>query len=177
MFGQGDLNLLGAHLTTLSAIILAYIFIASIEEISKHLSLYADMGTADISRSRLLVAASLGALGFVFLENCFYTFSYLATEGIFSSGFLGTLASRSIVSLLLHVFATVVLTLGFIKFVDQTPTQAWPSYIGYFTLAIAIHALFNVSLTYGKTGIIFLYAIIGYFVFTAIFFKPKPEEA
>ncbi len=78
-FGTGELSLLGAELRTLSAIIVAYVFIASIEESSKHLSLYASLRPHHLSSSNLLVASVFGALGFVFLENCFYTLSYVSS--------------------------------------------------------------------------------------------------
>jgi hypothetical protein len=36
--------------------------------------------------------------------------------------------------------------------------------------------MFNISLSYGKAGIIALYAFVGYFFFTKVFFDERSES-
>lgn len=42
-------------------------------------------------------------------------------------------------------------------------------------IAVALHAVFDVTVSYGKTGIVFLYAVIAYAVMTRAFYKPEAE--
>lgn len=100
---------------TLSGIIVAYVFIATLEESMKHLSLYGSV-KPELDRRDILLFAVYSALGFVFLENIIYL-SHIGESAGFGGTFFGTLFSRSVVSLLLHIFASLILALGFTKYV------------------------------------------------------------
>ena len=108
-FGSGSLTIQGAVFSTFSGIAIVYIFIASLEEALKHLSTYATITPNDTSERDIILFSIYGALGFVFLENILYITGIASTHGIASSSYIGTLISRSIISLLLHVFAALIL--------------------------------------------------------------------
>lgn len=38
---------------------------------------------------------------------------------------------------------------------------------------MALHAVFDVTVSYGKTGIVFLYAVIAYVLMTRAFYKEE----
>jgi RsiW-degrading membrane proteinase PrsW (M82 family) len=80
----------------------------------KHLALFGSVGIA-LDRKDILLFATYSALGFVFLENIIYLSNIGETSG-FGGAYFGTWFSRSIVSLLLHIFASLILALGFIQF-------------------------------------------------------------
>jgi len=175
VFGKGDLTIQGNVFVTFSSIILVYVFVALLEETMKHVSLYGSIN-ALFERKDILLFAVYSALGFVFLENIVYL-SHIGENSGFGSSFFGTLASRSIVSLLLHVFASLILALGFIKYSKLGGFPAMIAFVQGLLGAVFVHALFNVSLTYGKSGIIMLYIFIGYFFFTKVFLDERKPDA
>lgn len=174
VFGRGELTIQGNVFMTLSSIILVYVFVALLEETMKHVSLYGSI-SALFERKDILLFAVYSALGFVFLENIVYL-SGIGENSGFGSSFFGTLASRSIVSLLLHVFASLILALGFIKYTRLGGLSAMMAFVQGLLGAVFVHALFNVSLTYGKSGIIMLYIFVGYFFFTKVFLDERQAE-
>ena len=95
-----------------------YLFVAFLEECMKHLSLFGSIGIA-LERKDILLFATYSALGFVFLENIIYL-SHIGEVSGFGGAFFGTWFSRSIVSLLLHIFASLILALGFIQYTKCT---------------------------------------------------------
>ncbi|MFZ4460992.1 MAG: PrsW family glutamic-type intramembrane protease [Patescibacteria group bacterium] len=174
--GDTQIELLGATLASLGSITLAYLFIGALEEATKHFALYPSLETAEITPKYIALTAVFTALGFAFLENVYYLIHLALENGMFSSSFLGTLISRSIVSLLLHIFAALVFALGFGRYIAAQNRSMYGKFILAFFLAIGVHALFDISLTYGKTGIIAIYAIVGYFFFTKVFFDERAQS-
>lgn len=174
VFGRGELTIQGNVFVTLSSIILVYVFVAFLEEAMKHISLYGSISTL-FERKDILLFAVYSALGFVFLENVVYL-SGIGEHSGFGTSFFGTLVSRSIVSLLLHVFASLILALGFIKYTKLGGLPAMMAFVQGLFGAVFVHALFNVSLTYGKSGIIMLYIFVGYFFFTKVFLDERQAE-
>ena len=162
-----------AKFSTFSAILLAYLFIAGLEEGVKHFAVYSYKRNAFELRKEIALLTVFAALGFVFLENVYYLVHLANDQGIFSGAYFGTLVSRSIVSLLLHVFAALVLALGFAKLLEKISFPTFFRFLSAFFVAVALHALFDVSLTYGKMGIIGLYAFIGYFFLTKAFYDER----
>ncbi len=98
----------------MGSIVVVYLFVALLEESMKHLSLYGSI-SAELDRKDILLFAVYSALGFVFLENIIYL-SHIGEDSGFGGTFFSTLFSRSIVSLLLHIFASLILALGFVKY-------------------------------------------------------------
>ncbi len=173
-FGSGNLTIQGNVFLTLSGIVVVYVFISILEESMKHLSLYGSVGPG-LDRREILLFAVYSALGFVFLENIVYL-SHIRESAGFGGTFFGTLFSRSIVSLLLHIFASLILALGFAKYVRLAGFAAVFAFVQGLIGAIAVHALFNISLTYDKSGIILVYIFIGYFFFTKVFLDERGAE-
>jgi RsiW-degrading membrane proteinase PrsW (M82 family) len=174
-FGSGQLDIQGNVFVTLSSIIVVYIFIAFLEESMKHFAVFGSIG-ASLERRDIILFAVYSALGFVFLENIIYLTNIGQNAG-FGSAFFGTLFSRSIVSLLLHIFASLILALGFIKYTERIGFPAVFAFVQGLIGSVIIHMLFNVSLTYGKSGIILLYMFIGYFFFTKVFLDEREKTA
>ncbi len=173
-FWNGNLTIQGNIFLALSSIIVVYLFVAFLEECMKHLALFGSVGIA-LDRKDILLFATYSALGFVFLENIIYLSNIGETSG-FGGAYFGTWFSRSIVSLLLHIFASLILALGFIQFTRRAGLSSVFAYAQWLFGAVFVHALFNVSLTYGKSGIILLYIFVGYFFFTKIFLDERPES-
>ncbi|MDD2745757.1 MAG: PrsW family glutamic-type intramembrane protease [Candidatus Gracilibacteria bacterium] len=170
-FGTGQLDIQGNIFVTLSSIIIVYIFIAFLEESMKHIALYGSIDSI-LERRDILLFAVYSALGFVFLENTIYL-TNIGEHAGFGSTFFSTLFTRSVVSLLLHIFASLILALGFIKYTERIGMPAVFAFVQGLFGAVFVHMLFNVSLTYGKSGIILLYIFIGYFFFTKVFLDER----
>jgi RsiW-degrading membrane proteinase PrsW (M82 family) len=147
-----------------------YIFVAWLEEILKHLGVYSYRLLSTDTRKEILLVSVYIALGFVFLENMLYLSGIYNRSG-FDSSFFWLLFSRSLVSLLLHVFATLLLTVGFYAWFKNASKDTGMVYVKYFLLALFAHAAFNIALTYNATWVLPLYAIVGYFFLTSIFFQ------
>lgn len=171
--GGGDLSLQGTMITSLSGIVIAYIFIASIEEALKHVSSYISIVPRVTTAKQILLIAIYSALGFVFIENILYLSGVASTAGASSSLYYSTLFSRSIISLLLHVFASLILALGFVRYLSEMTPKAGIALAVSFMLAITVHALFNIALTYGKVWIVALYGVVLYFFMTKIFLDER----
>jgi RsiW-degrading membrane proteinase PrsW (M82 family) len=171
--GGGNLSLQGTVITSLSGIIIAYIFIASIEEALKHVSSYISIVPRVTTAKQILLVAIYSALGFVFIENILYLSGIVSTAGADSSVYYSTLFSRSIISLLLHVFASLILALGFVRYLSEMTLKAGVALGVSFMMATVVHALFNIALTYGKVWIVALYGIVLYFFMTKIFLDER----
>lgn len=109
----------------------------------------------------------------MFLENTLYLSNIANVQGVFSGTFFSTFISRSIVSLLLHVFSALLVAFGFSRVFGGKNAALFGAFFGYFLAAVFVHAGFDIALTYGKTGIIALYAFVGYFIFTKAFFDER----
>lgn len=110
----------------------------------------------------LLIWASLG-LGFAFFENILYVISVLRTWDTaipFSLIFF-----RSIFTVMLHVIASIFL-IGAMSFVYHFHTKEKLLCILFVVVGIISHSFFDIALTYGFIGIIFLYTFLLYIIFT-----------
>jgi RsiW-degrading membrane proteinase PrsW (M82 family) len=172
-FWGGDLTLQGTMIMSFSGVVIAYIFIASVEEGLKHVSSYVSITPWITTAKQILLVAIYSALWFVFIENILYLSGIAGTSGVGSNLYYGTLFSRSIVSLLLHVFASLILALGFIKYLSKMTLRSWISLGLSFLIATFVHAAFNIALTYEKAWIIGLYGIVLYFFMTKIFLDER----
>lgn len=143
---------------------------ASVEESGKHLGLYGTGSFSELAEKGVLYAAFV-ALGFAFAENVLYLVTALRSDGPFFS----TWFSRSIFSVGVHTLCAVAAALPFVKSVrnGNTGYRAVALITKGLLIAIVLHAVFNVTVSYGKTGIVFLYAIIAYALMTRAFYKPE----
>lgn len=118
-FGSGKLSMQGTTIVTFSGIVFAYIFVGALEESLKHFSIHPSLAGGQKTRSELVLITVYTALGFVFLENSMYLVNIAETSDILGKSYMGTFFSRSIVSLLLHIFASVILVLGFSRWYEN----------------------------------------------------------
>ena len=135
VIGTGSLSIQGVVITTLSGIVLTYIFVASLEEGLKHLSTYTSLSPVGTPEKLILLASIYSALGFVFLENILYVTGIASIHGVASGIYIGTLISRSFISLLLHVFAVLIFARSFAKFLSKMDKSSGIRLFGAFLLA------------------------------------------
>ena len=84
VIGSGSLSIQGTVITTLSGIVLTYLFVASLEEALKHFSTYATVTPIGVSEQMVILASIYSALGFVFLENLLYVTGVASIHGVAS---------------------------------------------------------------------------------------------
>ena len=143
------------------------------EEGGKHLGLYGTGSLGEIAEKGVLYSAFV-ALGFAFAENVLYLSSLLRSDAPFSS-FFSTWISRSVFSVGVHTLCSLAAAVPFVRAVRggfpgaKTVTLATQGIL----IAVALHAVFDVTVSYGKTGIVFLYAVIAYAFVTRAFHKPE----
>jgi len=152
-----------------------YIIIWFIEEISKHFNfLQTDIFWIDTVKKWVLYWIFI-ALGFSFVENILYLYNIYESDW-FGWNFLTTYFFRSIFSVFLHVICTWIISLYFTKaFIYYRENKLNYSFLKlvttWFLLSIWLHALFDISLTFWFTFIIFLYFIFWYIYISGIFYK------
>lgn len=176
---QPEVRIAGATLAGFSSVVLAYLVVGSVEEGGKHLGLYGTGSYAEFANRGILYATFV-ALGFAFAENVLYLFTILrSTDG--NASFFGTWFSRSVFSVGVHVLCSVAAAMPFVRAVreDALPARTVGLAMKGVLIAVALHAVFDVTVSYGKTGVVFLYAAIAYAVVTRAFYKPDsvPEDA
>ena len=116
------------------------------------------------------------ALGFGFIENILYLKNITEQSGFWSSEVLTTWIFRSIFSLMTHIISSVIVGLYFSRaYIAYAPIRKAIPYIKTvlygFAFSIIVHAIFDISLTVGFTGIIFIYFFAGYLGITRIFYE------
>lgn len=116
------------------------------------------------------------ALGFAFAENVLYLSSLLRSDSPFSS-FFSTWFSRSLFSVGVHTLCSVAAAVPFVRAAKEgaTGTRSVGLAAKGLLVAVALHAVFDVTVSYGKTGIVFLYAVIAYAFLTRAFHKPEAD--
>ncbi|MDQ1343647.1 MAG: hypothetical protein QG650_367 [Patescibacteria group bacterium] len=170
-----EVRIAGATLAGFASILLAYLVVASVEEGGKHLGTYGTGSYADIASKGVLYAAFV-ALGFAFAENVLYLSSILRSEAPFSS-FFSTWFSRSLFSVGVHTLCSVAAAVPFVRAAREGAADARAVSLAAKGLLIAVmlHATFDVTVSYGKTGIVFLYAVIAYAFLTRAFHRPEAK--
>ena len=116
------------------------------------------------------------ALGFGFIENILYLKNIAEQSGFWSSGVLTTWIFRSLFSLMTHIICSTIVGLYFSRaFLAHSSFGEIVPYaktlLFGFAFSILVHAVFDISLTVGFTGIIFLYFFGGYLGITRIFYE------
>ncbi len=143
-----------------------YVFAASIEESTKHLS---SVGlTAKefrFSRKDLLIFIFFISLGFVCVENSIYliqAFPHGITDIIFTG------INRSIFSLLAHLFSASICVMFWWKALSYG-VFSWryiAIFLAWFILSSLSHVGFNLILIYAPYWWVLLYALVAYTTFT-----------
>ncbi|MBP6981484.1 PrsW family intramembrane metalloprotease [Candidatus Gracilibacteria bacterium] len=153
-----------------------YIVIAIIEETSKHFCVVtSSLPFIDSVKKGVLFSIFI-ALGFGFIENILYLKNIAEHSGLLSSGVITTWIFRSIFSLMTHIICSVIVGLyfsrAFLKYTSLPRIFPYIKTLLYgFIFSIIVHAIFDISLTIGFTGIIFIYFFGGYLGITRIFYE------
>lgn len=174
----GWVTIAGTVFGTLKLILFYYIIIAIIEESSKHFSVLSSSFPYIDSVKKWVLFSVFIALGFGFIENILYLHNIAGQSGFWSSGVLTTWIFRSIFSLMTHIICSVIVGLYFSRaLLNYTILPKMIPYIKTFLygflFSILIHAIFDISLTVGFTGIVFIYFFGSYLGITRIFYKEE----
>ena len=147
-----------------------YLIVSLLEESGKfmwHLS-QAHKKHYIVSLSHFLTFSVSIAVWFSFFENILYTYMQYANEGI---GFhlVVLVFFRGLISLSLHVLCTLLFSLGMWHIWNLWSVwgKQYMRYLLYslpIFISILFHTLFNVSLTFGYVGVVFLVFFGLYFV-------------
>ncbi|MDD2917157.1 MAG: PrsW family glutamic-type intramembrane protease [Candidatus Gracilibacteria bacterium] len=173
---NGGVTMGGVVFGTLKLVFFYYIVIALIEESSKHFCVItSSLPSVDSVKKGVLFSIFI-ALGFGFIENILYLKNISEQSGLLSSGVLTTWVFRSIFSLMTHIVCSVIVGLYFSRaFITYNTSPRILSYtktlLFGFIFSMTIHAIFDISLTIGFTGIVFIYFFGGYFGITRIFYE------
>jgi RsiW-degrading membrane proteinase PrsW (M82 family) len=114
--------------------------------------------------------AVFAALGFAFAENSLYLFSLVRSESAVST-YVSTWFSRSLFSVVVHTLCSVVAVMPFFRALRRGDVGLAATYatISGLLFAIAVHAAFDVSVSYGRNGVVFLYLVFAYVFVTRAF--------
>ncbi|MDP2104266.1 MAG: PrsW family glutamic-type intramembrane protease, partial [Candidatus Gracilibacteria bacterium] len=172
----GGVTIGGVVFGTLKLVLFYYLVIGIIEEASKHFSvLGSSLPSIDTIKKGVLFSVFI-ALGFGFIENILYLKNISVTSGLWSTDVFTTWIFRSIFSLLVHIICSIIVGLHFSR--GYLLLQAGGRFFPYiktllygFLLSIVVHAVFDISLTVGFTGIIFIYFFFGYLGITKVFYN------
>ncbi|MCH8518673.1 PrsW family intramembrane metalloprotease [Candidatus Gracilibacteria bacterium] len=167
-------NIYGIIFSTGVSIFGYYIVVSILEESGKYIGHLSQSGRSDYvySFSRFILFSISLAIGFSFFENILYTWMLYQQNGIYG-GLVQIAFFRSLFSLSLHVFCTLLFTLGMWYFWQNMKRKEYGVYIkkGYILLllgSLLTHSIFNLSLSFGYVGGVFL-ALVGlYFVLAYI---------
>ncbi|MDD3301972.1 MAG: PrsW family glutamic-type intramembrane protease [Candidatus Gracilibacteria bacterium] len=169
-----ELSFGGVSVFGLNMIVFYYLFVALIEELSKHINfLGTSLGFVKTINKGVLYTFFV-ALGFVFLENILYIYNTYIAYGL-SSDTITVYFSRSVFSLMLHIFCSGVIAYYFSKAYLEYGKSFNLGYvknllIGIF-FSVLLHSFFDISLEFGWTFVMILYFVFGYFYITSIFYK------
>ena len=152
---------------SLKLMILYYILVWILEEISKHFNFLQTSFLHITNIKEGILYSVFVALGFSFIENILYFYNIYNTLW-FSSELIVTYFLRSIFSIFVHIFASFIVWYYFSKaYLDFKKNWDNFAYIKIFLFWmffwVLVHSIFDISLSLGFSFIIFLYFIIGYF--------------
>lgn len=156
-------------------IIFYYLIVAFIEEASKHFNFLQSSVLHIDSIQTWVMYAIFVALGFALIENILY-FNALYEAYGFTWELVKTYFSRSIFSVIVHVFCSSLVAYYFSKalILYRERDLSFP-YLKIFLygllLAIVFHLVFDVALTLGFSFILILYLVWGYLYVSSVFYR------
>jgi hypothetical protein len=151
---SADIVVSRVYFTSFLSIVSYYMITAFGEELSKYLHFSQVFQTGQTSKHSALLWIIFVALWFVFLENILYCFSLVSTS---PEKLYGTILFRSLFSLILHVLCSVVFLQAFLIFSHISKSLILAC------VAISIHTLFNVSVSFGFMPVVLCLFVWGYF--------------
>lgn len=176
LFSLWKFNIIFANstITSLRLVVFYYIFIALIEELSKHTNfLWTSINYINNIHKAILYSFFV-TLGFVFLENILYIYNVYTNSWFGSSLFL-VYFNRSIFSLMLHIFCSALITYYFSKaYLKYNKYMSfWFIKTLFFGVSFAViwHAFFDISLEIWWSFMMLLYFLFWYFYITSIFYR------
>lgn len=155
-------------------VVFYYMLIAILEELSKFFCFQYSKIFSIISVKQSLLYAIFVALGFAFFENILYFKKLYELHGI-GKDLIAVYFSRNIFSVILHVLCSSVLAYYFstmyLKFKANFNLEFIKILFVGFILAIVLHGLFDIFLTFWLTFFIVIYLIGAYFYLSYLFYK------
>ncbi len=175
---NGWVTIGGIIFGTLKLVFFYYVIIAIIEEVSKHFCVITSSISAIDSVKKWVLFSIFIALGFGFIENILYLKNIAEHSWLWSSGVITTWIFRSIFSLMTHIICSVIVGLYFSRALisyAQFPriSHYMKALLSGFIISILVHAVFDISLTVGFTGIIFIYFFAWYMGISRIFYEEE----
>lgn len=158
---------------SLYLVIIYYLIIGIIEEVSKFLFVSFDKNNHYYTPRQVVTHAIFIALGFAFIENFLY-FSSLFDQYGFGSELISTYVLRNLFSVFLHILCSSIFAYYFSKVLQRWRDFHWRYIVilfEWFFLTFLLHAFFDIFLTLDFFFIVFIYFIGGYFYFTSLFYK------
>jgi RsiW-degrading membrane proteinase PrsW (M82 family) len=117
------------------------------------------------SRKDIIFFTFSVVLGFIFIENILYFFSWILPvwQWIF----------RSIFTMIIHIFAATICAHFWWKALSYKlfSFRYFIVFFSGFVLAAMVHMLYNLSLQTGNIMVVIVFAIIGYMMFTRLIVK------
>lgn len=170
---KNELNIWNNKYYTLWMIVLYYILVWLFEETSKHFNFLSSSLTQSDTIKKWVLYWIFIALWFAFIENILYLKNIFDNKW-FSSDIFVTLFFRWIFSIFVHIYCSSIVTKSFMKWYlnnNKKVTIYSKIILIWFIISIWMHAIYDISLTFDFTAIIFLYLFIWYFYITNIFYK------
>lgn len=161
-------------LNSVRLVIFYYLFIAIIEELSKHINFLGYSINIIDSAQKWVMYAIFVTLWFVFIENMLYLYHIYLQSNI-SWEFFKVYLFRFVFSLMVHVFCSSLLAYRFSKaYLNNKSIFTYnflkTTFIGI-ALAVSFHAFFDISLTYWWSFMMIIYFLVGYFYLTGVFYR------
>lgn len=155
-------------------VVFYYLVIAILEELSKFFCFnYSKLFSVNNIKQSVLYAIFV-ALWFAFFENMLYFKKLYELHWIWKD-LVVVYFLRNIFSVVLHVLCSSVLayyfSLVYLKFKERLNLEFIKMLFVWFFLAIVLHWLFDIFLTFNLTFFVFIYVIGAYFYLTYIFYK------
>lgn len=157
------------------AIVWYYLIISLLEEGMKYFSsLNISWERKTLSFEKMLVCSAVIALGFSFFENILYAYSYMKHNWV-DGGLLHIVFFRSLFTISLHVLSSMILAAWFymIIMLSGKYNKTRIMFLSFASLGIISHALFDVAITFGYIGVVFLYI---FFLYILVGYITSPAQ-
>jgi RsiW-degrading membrane proteinase PrsW (M82 family) len=156
-------------------IIFYYFIVAFIEEASKHFNFLQSSVLEIDSIKNWVLYAIFVALGFALIENMLYLYNYFIQYGL-SWELLKIYFMRSTFAVIVHVLSSSIVAYYFSKaFLEYKWKDLSFPYLKVFLfglfISIMLHMIFDVALTLGFWGVMFIYFIWWYLYVSWIFYN------
>ena len=162
---------------SLQWLFLYYLVVGIMEEAAKHFNMIPVLSSPEILKKNIVLYAIFVALGFSWIENMIYAYSYILHHGM-DQWFLTNFLYRSIFSVMVHVFASSVIAYYFAAAIagykkNKNILSYLKIFLFWFVCGILLHSWFDISLTLWWWIFIVIYFIAGYLYLTSILYREE----